>query len=168
MPTAPGEHLTIRAAEASDLESIAEIYVDSARYHHAIDPVVHQVPDLDGAHERIRAKLADPELEVYVAERDGVIVGFVEVKVVSMGQPGGIMRTIPSAEIGIAVRDGIRGGGIGTQLMRFAEDWGREHGCEAMVLDTAAANRGAIRLYQRLGYDVYGLQMRKPIGDPEC
>ena len=137
----------------------------SARHHHAIDPAVHQVPDFEGARDRIRAKLADPELEVYVGERNGVIVGLLEMKVVQMGQPGSIMRTIPSAEVGIAVRDGTRGAGIGTQLMRYAEDWGLEHGCEATVLDTAASNIGAIRLYQRLGYEVYGLQMRKPL-DP--
>ena len=156
--------VTIRAARDSDAETFTRIYVDSARHHHAIDPVVHQVPDGPLALERIRAKLAEPEMDVFMAERDGEVVGIVELKVVIGGTLGSIMRPIRSAEVGIAVAAYARGGGIGTDLMTFAEQWARDHDCEAMVLDTAAANSGAIRLYERLGYEVYGLQMRKPIG----
>jgi ribosomal protein S18 acetylase RimI-like enzyme len=47
--------------------------------------------------------------------------------------------------------------------MAFAEDWAREHACAAITLDMSSANDAAGRFYERLGYRVYGLLMRKPI-----
>ena len=40
--------------------------------------------------------------------------------------------------------------------MLAAEDWARAQGAERMVLDLDANNTGALRLYERLGYEVDG------------
>jgi aminoglycoside 6'-N-acetyltransferase len=66
-------------------------------------------------------------------------------------------------DLGIAVAPEWRGRGVGTALMQAAEDWARAHGAERMVLDLNAANEGARRLYERLGYEVHSLDMDKPI-----
>jgi ribosomal protein S18 acetylase RimI-like enzyme len=87
----------------------------------------------------------------------------VEIAIVTPGLPGGAMRRVPSADVGIAVLPKFRNRGIGKQLMQAAEAWAREHGAERMILDLSAANEGARRLYDRLGYEVYGLQMRRSL-----
>ncbi len=53
----------------------------------------------------------------------------------------------------IAVYPEFRGCGLGTRLLKKMEEEAVERGCKMMVLDVEADNRGAIRLYQKLGYN---------------
>lgn len=50
------------------------------------------------------------------------------------------------------VVDGMRGQGIGTALLRRAEQLIADHGCERVTLGVEDTNLDAIRLYGRLGY----------------
>ncbi len=52
----------------------------------------------------------------------------------------------------LSVAAPYRGAGIGTALLRRAEDYARELGVPAVVLHVERANTGARRLYERLGY----------------
>jgi len=53
----------------------------------------------------------------------------------------------------IAVYPEFRGCGLGTSLLKKMEEEAVERGCKMIVLDVEADNRGAIRLYQKLGYN---------------
>jgi ribosomal protein S18 acetylase RimI-like enzyme len=50
--------------------------------------------------------------------------------------------------------------GVGTALLRAAIEWGQQHGCLQAQLSVMPHNP-ARRLYQKLGFTVYGLEMRK-------
>ena len=50
--------------------------------------------------------------------------------------------------------------GVGTALLRAALDWGQQHHCLQAELHVLPRNP-ARRLYQELGFKVYGLEMRK-------
>lgn len=52
------------------------------------------------------------------------------------------------------VRDAWRGCGLGKQLMDVAEADLLERGFREVTLNVARNNEGALRLYQRLGYDI--------------
>jgi RimJ/RimL family protein N-acetyltransferase len=65
---------------------------------------------------------------------------------------GSMIRPFRMAELGIGLIDGYRGLGIGQRLIAALETWAGEHSIERIVLQVAAANAGAIRLYERLGY----------------
>lgn len=52
----------------------------------------------------------------------------------------------------VAVLPRLRGQGLGSALMQHAEVLARETGCRSLSLIVATENRGAVRLYQRLGY----------------
>lgn len=60
----------------------------------------------------------------------------------------------------IATDPDFRGQGAGSRLMRLAEDQGREAGAKVLSLIVAQYNRGAVRLYERLGYETVA---RRPI-----
>ena len=68
------------------------------------------------------------------------------------------------AEVGIAVLDDARDAGVGTALMAAAEAWAAERGVRVIVLDMSARNAAAQRFYERLGYEISGLYLRKAIG----
>ncbi len=52
----------------------------------------------------------------------------------------------------VAVSEASRGLGLGTALMKRAEDRAREMGKRKMMLQVIGENAGAIRLYERLGF----------------
>lgn len=147
------------------MAALVRVYADGVRHHAAIDPIVHHEPTEAHARARIEGKLADPEKELFAAELDGEVVGILELQRLKPPDPGSILRPIPSAQLGIAVREDRRGQGIGAALMAFAEDWARERDLAAITLDMSSANEAAGRFYERLGYRVYGLLMRKPLDE---
>jgi ribosomal protein S18 acetylase RimI-like enzyme len=52
----------------------------------------------------------------------------------------------------VAVDPLNRGCGIGSALIRLAEERGRGAGCTRIALDVAVDNRAAYQLYRRLGF----------------
>ena len=55
------------------------------------------------------------------------------------------------------VAETARGLGVGTALCRYALDWARHHGYAAMQFNAVAeTNIAAVRVYQRLGFEIVG------------
>ncbi|MEW5991207.1 MAG: GNAT family N-acetyltransferase [Chloroflexota bacterium] len=153
-----------RPATLADFEAMVDLDQASAEHHAAIDPEAWEVPDRAGSADFLRRRQAeDPSRQTIVATVDGRVVGMVEIAIVLTGVAGGAMRRVRSADLGIVVLPEWRGQGIGDRLMQAAETWAREHGAERMILDVSAANEGARRFYERLGYEVYGFLMRRAL-----
>ncbi len=88
-----------------------------------------------------------------VALVEGEAVGFIQV--VLHGMPCDI-HTVEKDEAyvyNIAVDPDARGMGVGTKLLAWADEIGRQHGCAKITLDVLDGNK-AIGLYQRKGYTV--------------
>ena len=63
----------------------------------------------------------------------------------------------------IRIDEDRRGQGLGTAAMQRVEEFAREQGCNQVRLHVFAANRPAVGLYEKLGYETASLQMRKPL-----
>jgi GNAT superfamily N-acetyltransferase len=110
----------------------------------------------------VREALADPsdsDRVVFVAERDGEVVGFVGVS--ERSHFTGAVDTYIGE---LVVAKAAEGGGIGRALVRAAEDWGRARGRTRVVVDTGAANGPARRFYAALGYDEEDVTLSRAIG----
>ncbi len=59
--------------------------------------------------------------------------------------------------MGVAVRDDLRGMGIGTYLVSFAQKTAKEAGKGGLFLSTHTANLRAQVLYEELGFECMGL-----------
>ena len=57
----------------------------------------------------------------------------------------------------------LRGEGFGTMLLEAAEAEARKRGIPALYIHTEADNVGAIRLYERFGFQIERVQLRKPL-----
>jgi aminoglycoside 6'-N-acetyltransferase len=159
---APGTAaFAIRPATAADAEAMVKLELASAIHHAALDPERWRVPPREAIAEyRQRRRAADPDGDALVAEADGVVIGMVEMLLRGfVGEPGGARLPLPSVDVGLSVAPEWRGRGVGAALMRAAEGWARERGATRVILDVAAANTGARRLYERLGYETHGLLM---------
>ncbi len=147
-----------------------EIQQSSAVHHATIDPDRWQAPSMEAAaRSRRRWHLIGPRDEGIVAVADdGSVIGMVELWRKRPRDPDSARIPRIHVDLGLAVAPAWRGRGVGTALMRAAEDWAGAHGAERMTLDLDAANEGALRLYERLGYTVHALEMDKPIEpDPD-
>jgi len=62
-------------------------------------------------------------------------------------RPGGFVE-------GWFVQEEFRNRGVGSELMRSAEDWPRGQGCLEMASDALIDNEGSQRAHEALGFDV--------------
>ena len=148
---------------------MVELEHASAIHHASVDPARWRVPEIDAiARYRRNRRVADPDGGALVAEADGRVVGMVELLPRGFTADAGAARMpIPSVDVGLSVAPEWRRRGVGTALMGAAEEWAHEHGARRVILDLAAANTGALHLYERLGYEVHGLLMDKVVSVPE-
>lgn len=58
----------------------------------------------------------------------------------------------------LAVEPAHRGSGVGTTLLKRAEELGREAGCAGLSLIVSDGNPGARRLYERFGFRAAGMR----------
>jgi prolyl-tRNA editing enzyme YbaK/EbsC (Cys-tRNA(Pro) deacylase)/ribosomal protein S18 acetylase RimI-like enzyme len=155
--------VTIRPAVEADAAALAGVYLDSAEHHIGLDPGFYHKPDEGGVAEAIARAMAAEDTAVLLAEVGGRVAGFVQARLMRAPEAANMIRPQLSAEVGIAVLRGDRQRGLGTALMAAAEDWAVAHGAHAILLNCHAANRGAIRMYEKLGYRTLGLLMQKPL-----
>jgi GNAT superfamily N-acetyltransferase len=63
------------------------------------------------------------------------------------------------------LRAEYRGQGTGSAMLARAESWCRDRGADAVRPDVWAANQLGLRFWQRSGYDVQSLTMKKTLVD---
>jgi aminoglycoside 6'-N-acetyltransferase len=125
------------------------------------------VPTLEAVRESRRLRQERrPRSETLLAEVDGRVVGMIELWLQAPEDEGSARRPATRADYGISVSPGWQGRGLGTALVKAAEAWARERGGTRMQLHVTAANTGAIRFYERLGYELDSLLMDKRMEGP--
>ncbi len=151
--------ITIRPAVSEDADGIARTFLESAEYHAHLDQERYWIPAPETISARYREGRqhpleADGESVTLVAELDGEIVGFIDVRLDR--SPDLMHREILYCHVAeIAVSRGRQNQGIGGQLLQAAEDWGRRQGAEFASLEYLAANTRASEFYQqRMGYRI--------------
>jgi len=157
--TVPHEPMHIRPAQESDRDLLLEM---AERLQEGVAPwrdtgdVRRAV--VDWVREAL-SNLADPDGVVFVAERDGEVVGFVGVSERShfTGEVDTYIGELVVAKV-------AEGSGIGRALVGAAEDWGRTRGRKRVVVDTGAANAPARQFYAALGYEEEDVTISRAIG----
>ena len=139
---------SIRTATAADLPSILRIFSEDEHggsRESAFDPDVRQ----RNAAEAFAEIDGDPRQLLWVAERDGRVVGTLQVTFLRyLSYAGATVALVESVQ----VDKKERGDGIGTQLMRAAIDEARRRGCNRVQLTSNVRRKDAHRFYERLGF----------------
>ena len=156
MNTVPSTVL-IRSANAADATRLEEVRRVAfapvfASFRSILGEDIYNVAQAheDGAQARYLASLftAGSDWEVYVAERDGIVVGFVSVR---------LSLDTAIGEIGLnAVHPNWAGQGIGTEMYRFAIERMREAGMRVATVSTGGdpSHAAARRAYEKAGFTV--------------
>ena len=131
---AADEPPTIRRAASSDTSELAELAGELG------------YPTTSGELARRLANLP-PGDDVWVAELDGRVAGWVHAALRLS------LVAEPHVEVlGLVVRAGCRGSGVGRLLMAAAEDSARAHGVALVRLRSGSHRDGAHAFYRALGY----------------
>ncbi len=133
----------VRQAGPGDAELIAPLFDAYRRFY-------DQPSDLALARAFVAERLERDESVIYLAERDGRAVGFVQLYPLFSSTAARPRRLWLLNDLFVVPE--ARGGGIGRALMARARRLGEDSGAAGLELVTAATNLTAQRLYESLGY----------------
>ncbi len=138
--------VVFRHAVAEDLQAIVALLAD--------DPIGRSRESagaqLDPRYtEAFAAIERDPNQLLAVAERDGRVVGCLQLSCI----PGLTRRGLWRGQIeGVRVAAGERGGGTGRAMLLWAIEECRRHGCGLVQLTSDSRRADAHRFYEALGF----------------
>jgi len=99
--------------------------------------------------QRFGETIHDPNRLVLVAIADGDVIGHLAGALV---EPSPIRPIRVATLLSMYVSVATRGGGVGARLVDSFRSWARQQGAHRVAVDAYAANDGALRFYQRLGF----------------
>ena len=137
--------LTIRPATMADIPGIVAMYADDMLGAAREDP--GNLPLYEAAFARLAAH---PDEHLLVAERDGRLVGTMQLTITGGLSHRGMLRAQIEA---VRVAAAARGGGIGSIMIRWAIDEARRQGCGMVQLTSNRQRTDAARFYERLGFE---------------
>jgi len=148
---------TIRRAQTTDAETLVQL---SRETFSAAFADLYWPEDLEAflasayGLEKTRRELADPNIGAWLAERDGVAVGYALVGPCDLPHSE---VTAACAELKrIYLAPAAQGGGVGSRLMSQALAWLERDGPRRIWIGVWSGNRGARRLYEQLGFAKVG------------
>lgn len=137
--------MLVRDARPDDARAWREIIMEAAREARQIVTAPEEVWSFEDLSNRI-AERHPTKVAFLVAERDGRVVGVLKVA------RGERVANAHTAELGLTVARDARGAGVGTALMRAAEERACTWGVRKLCLGVFADNARARSLYSRLGF----------------
>lgn len=146
--------LVFRAATEADLPAIVAMLADDE-----LGATRESPDDLSPYKAALDLITADPLLMQVICERNGVVLGTMQVSIT----PGLSRKGMSRANIeGVRVSVTTRGGGIGKQMIEWAIEYARERDCGLVELTTDKSRADAHRFYDRLGFEQshYGYKLK--------
>ncbi len=92
---------------------------------------------------------ADPNQELVVVEKDGEVIGTLQLSFIQyLTYQGGIRAQIEA----VRIREDLRGGGIGQQMFEWAIERAKERKAHILQLTTDKSRPEALHFYEKLGF----------------
>ena len=144
---------TIRRATTADADALGRLGALLLRAHHDFDPQRFMAPGTNpeaGYGWFLTSQLGDDDVAVFVAEREGEVIGYVYAGLEPRSWKE--LREACGFIHDVAVREEGRRTGVASALIEAAIEWLRSRGAPRVVLWTAEPNAPAQRLFDRLGF----------------
>lgn len=156
----------IRRATPADLACIGRLGALLVKEHYNFDPQ-RFLPARSGTPAGyasfIGTQLEDPDKAVLVADKVGVVIGYVYAAIegydyMALRGPAGLLHDV-------IVDPEHRGGGLGRLLISAALEFFRLRGVPRVVLSTAEQNEAAQRLFASMGFRRTMIEMTRELDD---
>lgn len=149
MHTSAQAGLEIRAASQDDAGTISDLLSELG---HPLEPALTRT-------QIARMQALTPNYGVFVAVKGGVVVGLVS----AFSTPV-LHRPLPVGRVSvIVVARSHTGQGIGSALLRHAEEFLAELGCSRIEVTSASHRQEAHRFYRERGYAQQGIKFSREV-----
>jgi len=152
--------IQIDKAEKNDVADIARIAYQIAKMHDENVPEYFRPVSEANQLKNIQEMLDDERIIVFKAVYEGSISGFLFLEI-NHRVSSGLKFTKVGLILNFAVDETCRNKGIGAKLLKSAEEFCLHQGCEALDLSVFFFNQRAIKFYEKQGYSILDVSMRK-------
>lgn len=143
--------LTIRRANANDLEQLNRLLYQVAGVHHIGRPDIFKPNSKKYTDEQLLALLSDEGRPVFVGLSEGKIVCHLYC-IINEVKDSHCLTDIKTLYIDdLCVDENCRGQGYGKEMYAFIKNWAKEHGFYNITLNVWACNPSAMKFYKSLG-----------------
>jgi len=152
--------ITIRPYRGGDLEALVERLRELQEHECRLQPRLKPPSEMGAWYFEDFFKEAETEDGcLFVAERDGDIVGYASVlaKVVSEDTDEVAYEYAYISDV--AVMPELRGQGLGRRLLDTCRDYARDAGATLLRITVLGRNEGAERLYRDFGFGPYTIML---------
>ena len=146
--------VTIRPAKKEDYPAVARMLRQIAQLHAALRPDIFRPASQKYDEENYCGLLEDPDAPILVAQDvRGEALGYamLQVKTVRGDHPVLRPRTFLFVE-DLCVDEAARGLGAGRLLLQAVRELAKSRGIEKIELNVWECNEGALKFYERLGF----------------
>lgn len=165
-PPAGPPGTVVRRATPTDAPALGRLGALLVRTHHELDRerFIAATPRTErGYASWLGSQLAVPDVVVVVAERNGAVIGYAYGGIegpdyMALRGPAGVLHDL-------VVDPAHRGHGVGRMLLDAAAAALAARGAPRVVLNTAARNVAAQRLFERAGFRPTMLEMTREVED---
>jgi len=139
--------MNVRSATFDDLHKLSFFFMEA--WHEAgpgalgFTGATNEVMLELSSEESLKAKLANRDLKIFVAEEADRILGFASLKKID---------SVVAELSGIVVLQSLVGRGVGTELFKVVREFAVAEGYRKIVVETELFNEIAIAFYKKLGF----------------
>ena len=156
--------IILRTATSEDYAAWCMLYAQLDRSHYlALPEFFRPVVGLSRSREFFAEMLANEDVDIFVAEHEGALVGMVICFIDETSQaPFVVPRRFVHID-DMVVDESFRHRGVGQALLERVHQWTQEKGLAEVELVVWEFNTAARSLYEKLGYRTTWRRMRKKL-----
>jgi ribosomal protein S18 acetylase RimI-like enzyme len=156
--------LNIRQASSRDYDGLCTLIDELDRLHRHHMPDRFRKPEGPVREEQfILGLIADENVGLFVAEKEGQLVGFVHAAVRDVASIPILVPRRYAQVVDLVVKNDFQRMGIGRALMDKVHDWALAQGATYVELGVWEFNQSAIAFYRQLGYKTIVRRMGRPL-----
>lgn len=143
--------MIIRKAEEKDVDRLYEMLRQVQQIHADGRPDIFKAGTNKYNKDKIREFLVNPITPVFVAELDGVAVGYAFCDIKEQKESENLRPLKTYYLDDLCVDENYRGKGIGKKLYDHVVNAAKEEGCYHLTLNVWHLNPSALRFYEKVG-----------------
>lgn len=150
----------LELARSEDREVIDALAKQVHAMHVSWRPDLYEMVETMYTPERFRDAVSKRQL--YAAKIDGIVVGYVLVKIRDCDWPGVVRRKVMLIDE-LCVAEACRGQGIGKQMMAEVRALAKAFRCTDLQLGVYPQNDDAVGFYQKCGFTIRSIEMQRKV-----
>ena len=150
----------LELASICDRDAVNQLAREVHDMHVAWRPDIYEMQEELYPEERFMQAIQERQL--YLAKLNGLVAGYVLVKIRNYDWPGVVRRKVMLVDE-ICVEKAFRGHGIGTRMMEEVHALARAFGCTDLQLGVYPQNDAAVSFYQKCGFTIRSIDMQRKV-----